>query len=47
MVSMWDAQNKKRICQVPGYETSISAMAFSRYCSDDMGYLRVRERVSE
>lgn len=32
MVSMWDAQNKKRISQMPGYETSIAALAFSRCC---------------
>ena len=29
VVSMWDAQNKKRISQIPGYETSVAALAFS------------------
>ena len=30
---MWDAQHKKRISQMPGYETSIAALAFSRCLS--------------
>ncbi|CAL5227848.1 g10880 [Coccomyxa viridis] len=29
-VNIWDGQNKKRLCQMPGYQTSISALAFSK-----------------
>ena len=30
MVYVWDGNNKKRLCQVAGYPTSVSALAFSR-----------------
>ena len=29
MVSFWDGENKKRLHQVPGYPTSVAAMAFN------------------
>ncbi|CAK0749983.1 hypothetical protein CVIRNUC_001953 [Coccomyxa viridis] len=29
-VNIWDGANKKRLCQIPGYGTSIAALAFSR-----------------
>ncbi len=29
-VNVWDGANKKRLCQIQGYPTSVSAMAFSR-----------------
>ncbi len=37
VVNIWDGQNKKRLCQMPGYATSVSALAFSR----DGNYLAV------
>jgi cell cycle arrest protein BUB3 len=30
VVNIWDGNNKKRLCQIPGYPTSIAALAFSR-----------------
>lgn len=30
IVNIWDGQNKKRLCQIPGYGTSIAALAFSK-----------------
>ena len=30
VVNIWDGANKKRLCQLPGYPTSVSALAFSR-----------------
>jgi len=28
-VNIWDGRNKKRICQLPSFSTSISALSFS------------------
>jgi len=30
VVNIWDGANKKRLCQIQGYATSVSALAFSR-----------------
>ena len=30
VVNIWDGAHKKRLCQIPGYPTSVSALAFSR-----------------
>lgn len=30
VVNIWDGNNKKRLCQIPSYPTSVSALAFSR-----------------
>ncbi len=30
MVNVWDGANKKRLCQIQGYPTSVSALAFNR-----------------
>jgi len=29
VVNVWDKQNKKRLIQVPGYATSVAALAFN------------------
>lgn len=29
VVSVWDGENKKRLCQVPGYPCSVASLAFS------------------